>query len=123
MKRRIWFDSWTEEYIEGLPLGNGRLAAMMLGRPERLRIALNHEWLWRGEYRFRECPDVSEHLTEVREALFQEDFLKGTELANKYFAGNGGVSAVKSRIDAYEPVGDMWIELNAGEAGNYSKRR
>ena len=31
MKRHLWFDSWTEEYMEGLPVGNGRLAAMMLG--------------------------------------------------------------------------------------------
>ena len=69
MKRHLWFDSWTEEYMEGLPVGNGRIAAMMLGRPERLRVALNHEWLWRGENRFREYPDVSEHLAEVREAL------------------------------------------------------
>ena len=28
MKKQIWFDSWTEEYMEGLPVGNGRLAAM-----------------------------------------------------------------------------------------------
>ena len=69
MKRRLWYESFTEKYIEGLPVGNGRLAAMMLGRPELLRIALNHEWMWRGENRFREFPDMSAHLPEVREAL------------------------------------------------------
>ena len=61
MKKQLWFDTWTENYMEGLPIGNGRLAAMMLGKPEKLRIALNHEWLWRGENRFRECKDVAEH--------------------------------------------------------------
>lgn len=119
MKKIIWLDSWTEKYIEGLPTGNGRLAAMMLGTPGRLRIALNHEWMWRGENRFREQEDVAEHLAEVRDALLQEDFLKGTELANRYFAGKGGVSGEKGRVDPYQPVGDVWIELNAGDVRDY----
>ncbi|MBR2949894.1 MAG: glycoside hydrolase family 95 protein [Lachnospiraceae bacterium] len=122
MKKQLWFDKWTEEYMEGLPVGNGRLAAMMLGRPEKLRIALNHEWMWRGENRFREMEDVSAHLEEVRKALLEEDFLKGTELANKYFGGNGGISGIQHRVDPYEPVGDVWIEMDAGEAGGYTRR-
>ena len=121
MKRRIWFDTWTEEYMEGLPVGNGRLAAMMLGRPERLRVALNHEWMWRGENRFREYPNVSEHLGEVREALLQEDFLKGTELANKYFGGKGGISGMPARKDPYQPAGDLWLELDAQNVKNYTR--
>ena len=43
MKHTLWYTTWTELYREGLPIGNGRLAAMMLGKPEKLRIALNHE--------------------------------------------------------------------------------
>ena len=113
MKKQIWFDTWTEEYMEGLPVGNGRLAAMMLGRPEKLRVALNHEWMWRSENRFREVEDVSMLLSEVREALLDRDFLKGTTLANQYFGGNGGVSGILHRVDPYEPVGDVWIELDA----------
>lgn len=122
MKKQIWFDSWTEEYIEGLPVGNGRLAAMMLGNPEKLRIALNHEWMWRGDNRFRECQEAAEHLPEVREALLQEDFLKATEIANKYFAGTGGFSHIRGRVDPYQPVGDVWVELDAKKVENYTRR-
>ena len=122
MKRHLWFDSWTEEYMEGLPVGNGRLAAMMLGRPEKLRVALNHEWMWRGENRFRECADVAAHLPEVREVLLREDFLKGTELANTYFGGNGGISGVSNRVDPYQPVGDVWLGLDADGAEDYTRR-
>lgn len=121
MKRRLWFDSWTEEYMEGLPVGNGRIAAMMLGRPECLRIALNHEWLWRGENRFREYPDVSEHLAEVREALLAGDFLKGTALANRWFGGVGGISGITQRVDPYQPAGDLWICLDAGNVADYTR--
>ncbi len=105
--------------MEGLPVGNGRIAAMMLGRPEKLRVALNHEWMWRGENRFRELSDQSAHLSEVREALLKGDFLKGTELANRYFGGPGGVSGTHNREDPYQPVGDLWIETNAGTAEEY----
>lgn len=121
MKHQLWYQSFTEEYMEGLPTGNGRLAAMMLGRPEKLRIALNHEWMWRGENRFREQENVSEHLPEVREALLQGDFQKGTDLANLYFAGGGGMKGTKNRVDPYEPVGDVWIDLPAENIINYTR--
>ena len=55
MEDKLWYTHSTEQFMEGLPLGNGRLAAMVLGRPERLRLALNHEWLWRGEHGRRLC--------------------------------------------------------------------
>jgi len=131
MKRHIWFNAWTDEYMEGLPVGNGRLAAMMVGCPEKLRIALNHEWMWRGENRFRECQEAAEHLPEVREVLLQEDYLKGTELANMYFGGKGGVYGVwtdkkpctePGRVDPYQPVGDVWISMNPGKVTDYTRR-
>lgn len=121
MKRRLWYNTWTEEYMEGLPVGNGRLAAMMVGRPERLRIALNHEWLWRGDNRFREFPDMSAHLPEIREALLAGDYLKGTQLANDYLGGGGGITGEENRVDPYQPAGDVWIELDAGEASLYKR--
>ena len=99
MKHRLWYKTPTDTYIEGLPVGNGRMAAMMLGGPDCTRIALNHEWMWRGENRFREYPDMSKHLPKVREALLQGAFLKGTELANKYF---GGMSKT-----LYTPTGSL----------------
>ena len=121
MKHTLWYNTWTELYREGLPIGNGRLAAMMLGRPEKLRIALNHEWMWRGENRFREYPDVSEHLPEIREALLQGNFEKGTALANEYMGGLGGVSGIRNRVDPYQPVGDLWVEVEAGDAAEYKR--
>lgn len=45
MRKILRYKNFTEEYMEGLPTGNGRIACMMLGRPEKLRVALNHEWM------------------------------------------------------------------------------
>ena len=43
----------ASEWKEGLPIGNGRLGGMICGTAQRERIALNHEWLYKGMYRDR----------------------------------------------------------------------
>ena len=47
----LWYDKPTTEYMSGLPVGNGHIGAMVLGEPGHERIALNHQWLWRGKTR------------------------------------------------------------------------
>ena len=51
-----------KEWINGLPLGNGRLAAMYWGDETRDILSLNHEHLWRGKYRDREADCVADKL-------------------------------------------------------------
>ena len=121
MKKLLWYKKPTEIYMDGLPIGNGRLAAMVLGRPERGRIALNHEWMWRGENRFRDVEDMAKHLPEVREALLSGDFFRGTKLANDYYAGNGYMIGKRGRVDPYQPVGDVFITLDAGPGAKYTR--
>lgn len=113
LEDKLWYSGSTEQFTEGLPLGNGRMAAMVLGRPERLRLALNHEWLWRGEHRDRQVPDSAAHLAEVRESLLSGDYVRGTDLANRYFAGDGGMSGRPGRVDPYQPAGDLWLTLES----------
>ncbi|MCY2925494.1 MAG: glycoside hydrolase N-terminal domain-containing protein, partial [Planctomycetota bacterium] len=49
MTTKLWYTTASTEYMSGLPIGTGRLAAMISGTTEPERVALNHEWLWRGE--------------------------------------------------------------------------
>ena len=42
---KLWHRSPAGDFTAGLPIGTGRLAAMVLGAPITERIALNHEWL------------------------------------------------------------------------------
>ncbi|NLE67488.1 MAG: hypothetical protein GX608_08720, partial [Lentisphaerae bacterium] len=48
---RLWYGKPAAEWIEGLPIGNGRVAAMIMGGVKRERLALNHEWLWKADNR------------------------------------------------------------------------
>ena len=52
-ENRLWYGKPAAEWIEGLPIGNGRIAAMVMGGVKRERLALNHEWLWKGDHRDR----------------------------------------------------------------------
>ena len=121
MQHRLWYRNFTENFIEGLPMGNGRLALMAVGSPDKLRLAVNHEWMWRGENRFRDFDDVSEYLPRVREALIRGDFAEGTRLANEYFGGLGGCSGTKNRVDPFEPVGDIFVSADTGEVSGYTR--
>lgn len=44
----LWYDKPAKEWVEALPLGNGRLGAMVYGNPVNEEIQLNEETVWGG---------------------------------------------------------------------------
>lgn len=120
MEQLLWYKNPAMKWQEGLPIGNGRVAAMIWGNDESDILSLNHEWLWRGVNRYRDNENVSEHLSEVRHLLQKGDFAEATDAANKWFAGKGGVSDQKSRVDSYQPAGEL--RFNIDDAKAYKRR-
>ena len=118
----MWYQSVTTEWRQGLPIGTGRLAAMVLGEAGSERLALNHEWLWRGKGRNRE-PDKSAHLLDgVRELILAGKYEQANIAGNDAFGGGDGKSKEKpSRVDPYQPAGDFHLSLNHGEVINYKR--
>ena len=45
---KLWYTKPAELWVEALPLGNGRLGAMVFGNPYRERIQLNENTVWAG---------------------------------------------------------------------------
>lgn len=112
MESKLWYRTSPQGWLEGLPIGNGRLAAMVYGS-EADELALNHEWLWRGENRARTArPVPREKLEEIRELLKQGDYFRAASLANTYYGGLGGTSGLKSQLDAYQPAGTLAFRLD-----------
>jgi len=108
---KMFYTKPPNEWMEGLPIGNGRLAAMIWGDATKDIIDLNHEWLWRGNYKDRHNADVSANLPYVRKLLKERDFLKATMAANLFFGGNGGISGIKHRVDPYQTAGYLTFEV------------
>jgi len=107
MQRKLWYTRPSGDWLEGLPVGTGRLAAMVMGTYKRERVSLNHEWLWKGRHRERENDVVADRLPEIRGLLLEGRYEEGTRLGNELLGGRG-----ERRVDPYVPAGDLYIELN-----------
>lgn len=120
---RLWYTTPATEYMAGLPVGNGRLAAMVLGDPACERLALNHEWLWRGCHRLRECPTSAHLLPGVRQLLLSGNLAEGTRQADWAFGGAGGghPDRLRHRVDPYQPAGDLYFRPEPGAAEDYRR--
>ncbi|MDP6117154.1 MAG: glycoside hydrolase family 95 protein [Planctomycetota bacterium] len=121
MSRKIWFNHPASEWMNGLPIGTGRLAAMVMGDPETERIALNHEWLWRATDRDRDTEGRSHLLPEVRDLLLTGDYENGTIKGNDAFGGAGGMSGQPNRVSPYQPAGDLFFRIDHGEPTDYRR--
>lgn len=118
---RLWYKTPAKDWLNGLPIGNGRIAAMVMGTARRERIALNHEWLWRGTNRNRDTEVRNHLLPEVRKLLLAGDYAEGTRAANAAFAGDGGVSGRPGRVDPYQPAGDFYVEFDDAPVRDYTR--
>ena len=78
----LWYRQPAREWIEALPIGNGRMGAMVFGKPDHERIQLNDNTLWDGHPQDTTNPEALKHLPEVRRLLF--------EGKNKFQCGMGG---------------------------------
>ncbi|HPI72636.1 MAG TPA: glycoside hydrolase family 95 protein [bacterium] len=102
---RLWYEQPAREWIEALPLGNGRLAAMVFGRVGTERIQLNEESLWSGKPNNTINPQAQVYLSQVRRLLFAGRFLQATDLADAYLMG------IPERIKPYQTLGDLILEF------------
>ena len=111
METVLKYKNPSEDWLEGLPIGNGRLAAMITGGEKHDDIWLNHEWLWRGKNRSRDNIKSADMLKEVRRFLKNGDFYRATALANVCFGGLGGISGMENSIDSYQPAGKLHFDM------------
>jgi alpha-L-fucosidase 2 len=108
------FEQPAEQWADALPVGNGRLGAMVFGEVKSERIALNEDTLWSGAPRNWNNPDAKATLPVVRKLVLEDkDFGKAGEECRKM---QGPFN------DAYEPLGDLLIEFD-GEEDTHSYRR
>src|SRR5688572_13212696 len=100
---RLWYDKPAAEWLEALPVGNGRLGAMVFGRITDDRIALNEESLWLGRAQDNVNPQGHRHLPEIRRLLFEGQHEEATKLAEAHLTGR------PTDVEPYQPLGDVWL--------------
>jgi alpha-L-fucosidase 2 len=87
----MWYDKPAERWLQALPVGNGRLGAMVFGDPARERLHLTESTLWSGEPSTENVnPSAREHLPAIRELLFAEHYTEAEELCRNHLLGHAG---------------------------------
>ncbi len=81
----LWYQQPAADWNAALPLGNGRLGAMVFGRVERERIQLNEDSVWAGAPLQREREVSAAALVHARELLFQDQVVEGQAIMQQQF--------------------------------------
>jgi alpha-L-fucosidase 2 len=105
----MWYRQPAAKWEDALPLGNGRLGAMVFGGVERERIQLNEDTIWNGRKRDRVNPEAAKALPEVRRLLFEGKPLEATRLADQKLMG------APNRQPPYQPLGDLILTFPGQE--------
>jgi alpha-L-fucosidase 2 len=108
------------KWIDGFPIGNGLLGAMVLGDPASDRIALNHGWLWRRSVERREIK-VADKLPEFRRLFLAGRLEDAGRLMENDLMLTGGKKY--SYVNPYQPLGDLQISFpHSGEVTDYRRQ-
>ena len=100
----LWYEKPAAQWVEALPIGNGRIGAMIFGGVERERLQLNEDTLWDGYKRDPNNPAALKALPEVRRLLFEGKNQEATALAGRTMMG------VPSGVKSYQSLGDLGLE-------------
>jgi len=84
---KLWYKQPATKWVEALPLGNGRIGAMIFGGVENDRIQYNEETLWTGGPRSYSRPGAYKYLDTIRQLLFAGKQKEADALAEKEFMG------------------------------------
>ncbi len=84
---KLWYKKPAVKWTEALPIGNGRIGAMLFGGVENDRIQFNEETLWTGEPRAYSRPGAYKYLDSIRQLLFAGKQKEAEALAEKEFMG------------------------------------
>ncbi|HLP05709.1 MAG TPA: glycoside hydrolase family 95 protein [Paludibacter sp.] len=83
-KLKMWYDKPASHWTEALPLGNGRIAAMVFGNPAKEQLQLNESTFWSGGPSRNDNPEGLVGLDSIRACIFKGDFVQANKLSNKY---------------------------------------
>ena len=109
----LWYGRAASKWVEALPVGNGRLGAMVFGDVGVERLQINDDTLWSGGPSTWDRPDAKAALDEVRRLALAGDY-PAADAAAKRLMG--------AFTQSYLPLGDVWLTFEHGNLGRSYRR-
>ncbi len=109
----LWYSRAAARWVEALPIGNGRLGAMIFGDVSNERLQVNDDTLWSGGPAAWDAPAAREALDEIRRLTLDGDI--------------GGADRLSRRMmgpftQSYLPLGDIWLNFEHGNIARDYRR-
>lgn len=112
---KLWYNQPAANWNEALPIGNGRLGAMVFGQPGREQLQLNEETVWSGGPNNNTNPAIKDVLPQITRLIFEGKYVEAENLAlEKVVSPNSGMK--------YQPVGNLWIDFSGHEKATHYYR-
>ncbi|MEU4745068.1 glycoside hydrolase N-terminal domain-containing protein [Actinosynnema sp. NPDC023658] len=113
----LWYDKPAgSEWLRALPIGNGRLGAMVFGNADTERLQLNEDTIWAGGPHDYTNTQGAANLAEIRRLVFANQWTQAQDLINRTMLGNPAAQL------AYQPVGDLRLTFpSPGTVSGYQR--
>ncbi|MBO9723764.1 MAG: glycoside hydrolase family 95 protein [Novosphingobium sp.] len=113
---KLWYRQPAAKWTEALPIGNGRLGAMVFGGTAQEKLQVNESTLWAGQPYDPVDPQAKAMLPQVRELIFAGRIEEAEALANRTLMANPLTQM------PYQTLGDLILDFpNLGETATYHR--
>jgi alpha-L-fucosidase 2 len=106
---RLWYNHPAQQWVEGLPIGNGRLGAMVYGDPYKETVQLNEITVWGGQPHRNDNPEAREALPQVRKLIFHGRYKEAQDVVNQKI-----ISTISQGMP-YQTVGSLHLTFPGHE--------
>jgi alpha-L-fucosidase 2 len=113
----LWYDEGAgADWLRALPIGNGRLGAMVFGNVDTERLQLNEDTIWAGGPHDSSNPAGAANLGEIRRRVFADQWTQAQDLINQTM-----LSRPVGQL-AYQPVGNLRLAFGSASGASQHNR-
>ncbi|MDL4818480.1 glycoside hydrolase family 95 protein [Actinomadura opuntiae] len=113
---KLWYEQPAAQWLEALPIGNGRLGAMAFGGTDKETLQLDEHSVWAGRPLVYDNPDGLAALPEIRRLVFGGQWSQAQQLVDQRFIG------LPAGQMPYQPVGNLTLTFPfSGDVSRYRR--
>ncbi len=107
---KLWYNEPAKQWVEALPVGNGRLGAMIYGDPCHEIIQLNENTFWAGSPNRNDNKNSRDALDEIRKLVFEGKYSEAQDLVNEKMISN------TSHGSTYQTIGKLRLDFKGNDS-------